>query len=195
MCFPSGLGCNWPPGGCTQAAPQCRGSGQLGAQSCTCSPSGQGCNRPPGGHTWAAPQWRCRAHTCLTRSLSTGQPVNRRPHPTEAAEVAMVPLLDEVGAHGHKAQSQAHHHTFESDSGRKCGQALVPGGEGCRSRRGPLTKRPPSPHTSGPPHAELERDTLKAHLRRNGQLGSGQCRGQGSFRAGRNAPKAATHSV
>ena len=56
------------------------GSGQLGAQSCTHSPSGQGGNRPPGGHTRAAPQWGCRL-TCLTRSLSTGRPVNHRPHP------------------------------------------------------------------------------------------------------------------
>ena len=107
----------------------------------------------------------------------------------------MVPLLDEVGHTGDKVQSQAHHHTSEYDSGRKCGQALVPGGEGCRSQRGPLMKRPPSPHTSGPPRTELERDTPKAHLRGNGQPGSGQCRGQGRFRAGRNAPRTASHSV
>lgn len=91
------------------------------------------------------------------------------------------------GHTGHEAQSHAHHHTLESDSGRKCGQGPGAG------RRRPLTKRPPGPHTSGPPGAELERDTPKAPLRGNGQPGSRQ--GTGQLPGGGNAPKAVSLSL
>lgn len=92
--------CGWeatliPPGHLPCSCPDTRASWEH-----TCSPSGPGCNRPPGGRTQVIPQCGGQAHTCLTRPLSTGRPVNHRPCPTAASAVAVVQLLDEVGAHG-----------------------------------------------------------------------------------------------
>lgn len=110
------------------------------------------------------------------------------------------------GHMGLEAQSHARHRTsgIESDSGRKSGEGPGPGRRRSQVTAGAPDKEAPCPAhqtwrwrlgLSGHPRAELERDTPKALLRGNGQLGSGQCRGRGSFRAGGNAPKAASLSV